>query len=134
MESDDYFPFTGVNAALTQGDSRFASLSYELPGTRYSLGSGGGTAEPDPPAEPDYGYTGDLDCADFSGPVDVSGGDPHGLESRRINTNDVVQLICKHPFSDLQPKRWGTQRCRSGDGNRGRQNCDGSPLTTRTGF
>jgi len=22
----------------------------------------------------------------------------------RVDTNDVVQLICKHPFSDLQPR------------------------------
>jgi hypothetical protein len=27
----------------------------------------------------------------------------------RIDTDDVVQLICKHPFPDLQPERWGTQ-------------------------
>jgi len=27
----------------------------------------------------------------------------------RIDTHDVVQLICKHPRTDLQPKRWGTQ-------------------------
>jgi hypothetical protein len=26
----------------------------------------------------------------------------------RIDTDDVVQLICKHPRTDLQPKRWGT--------------------------
>ena len=26
------------------------------------------------------GYAGDLDCSDFSGPVDTSGGDPHGLD------------------------------------------------------
>lgn len=25
------------------------------------------------------------------------------------DTNDVVQLICKHPRTDLQPKRWGTR-------------------------
>jgi hypothetical protein len=25
----------------------------------------------------------------------------------RIDTDDVVQLICKHPRTDLQPKRWG---------------------------
>ena len=26
----------------------------------------------------------------------------------RIDTNHVVQLICEHPLTDLQPKRWGT--------------------------
>ena len=26
----------------------------------------------------------------------------------RVDTDDVVQLICKHPSTDLQPKRWGT--------------------------
>jgi hypothetical protein len=25
-----------------------------------------------------------------------------------IDAHDVVQLICKHPYTDLQPKRWGT--------------------------
>jgi hypothetical protein len=24
------------------------------------------------------------------------------------NTDDVVQLSCEHPFTDLQPKSWGT--------------------------
>ena len=27
----------------------------------------------------------------------------------RVDTDDVVQLICKHPKTDLQPWRWGTQ-------------------------
>ena len=27
----------------------------------------------------------------------------------RVDTDDVVQLICKHPLIDLQPKRWGTR-------------------------
>jgi hypothetical protein len=27
----------------------------------------------------------------------------------RIDTDDEVQLICKHPKTDLQPKRWGTR-------------------------
>jgi hypothetical protein len=27
----------------------------------------------------------------------------------RVDTDHVVQLICKHPRTDLQPKRWGTQ-------------------------
>jgi hypothetical protein len=27
----------------------------------------------------------------------------------RVDTDDVVQLICEHPFTDLQPKRWGTR-------------------------
>jgi hypothetical protein len=26
----------------------------------------------------------------------------------RVDTDDVVQPICKHPRTDLQPKRWGT--------------------------
>jgi hypothetical protein len=26
-----------------------------------------------------------------------------------VDTHDVVQLICEHPFTDLQPKRWGTR-------------------------
>ena len=26
----------------------------------------------------------------------------------RVDTDEVVQLICKHPRTDLQPKRWGT--------------------------
>jgi hypothetical protein len=26
-----------------------------------------------------------------------------------IDTNDVVQLICEHPKTDLQRKRWGTR-------------------------
>ena len=26
-----------------------------------------------------------------------------------VDTNDVVQLICEHPKTDLQPKRWGTR-------------------------
>jgi len=43
----------------------------------------------------------------------------------RIDTNDVVQLICEHPF-DLQPKRWGTHPVSVWGENRGRQNCDGS--------
>ena len=42
-----------------------------------------------------------------------------------VDTDDVVQLICEHPKTNLQPKRWGT---RTGAGlgcNRGRQNCAG---------
>jgi hypothetical protein len=27
----------------------------------------------------------------------------------RIDTDEVVQLVCEHPRTDLQPKRWGTQ-------------------------
>jgi hypothetical protein len=27
----------------------------------------------------------------------------------RVDTNDVVQLICEHPKTNLQPKRWGTR-------------------------
>jgi hypothetical protein len=52
----------------------------------------------------------------------------------RVDANDVVQLICKHPRTDLQPKRWGTRTVSVWDENRGRQNCDGHALTTRTGF
>jgi len=26
-----------------------------------------------------------------------------------VDTDDVVQLICEHPRTDLQPKRWGTR-------------------------
>jgi hypothetical protein len=44
----------------------------------------------------------------------------------RVDTNDVVQLICEHPLTDLQPKRWGTHPVSVWGGNRGRQNCDGS--------
>jgi hypothetical protein len=44
----------------------------------------------------------------------------------RINTNHVVQLICKHP-NHLQPRLGDTLRCRSGGEDRGRQNCDESP-------
>ena len=44
----------------------------------------------------------------------------------RIDTNHVVQLICEHPLTDLQPKRWGTHPVSVWGGNRGRQNCDGS--------
>src|SRR5437879_657623 len=44
----------------------------------------------------------------------------------RVDTDDVVQLICKHPRTDLQPKRWGTHTVSVWGGNRGRQNCDGS--------
>jgi hypothetical protein len=52
----------------------------------------------------------------------------------RVDTDHVVQLICKHPKTDLQPKRWGTHPVSVWGGNRGRQNCDGHALTTRTGF
>src|SRR4030095_16061597 len=44
----------------------------------------------------------------------------------RIDTNHVVQLICKQPLTDLQPKRWGTHPVSVWGGNRGRQNCDES--------
>jgi hypothetical protein len=44
----------------------------------------------------------------------------------RVNSDDVVQLICEHPFTDLQPKCWGTHPVSVWGGNRGRQNCDGS--------
>jgi hypothetical protein len=44
----------------------------------------------------------------------------------RVDTNHVVQLICEHPLTDLQPKRWGTHPVSVWGGNRGRQNCDGS--------
>jgi len=52
-----------------------------------------------------------------------------------VDTDDVVQLICKHPFTDLQPKRWGT---RTGAGlgieTAGGRTVTGHALTTRTGF
>src|SRR5438034_11000167 len=44
----------------------------------------------------------------------------------RVDTDHVVQLICKHPSPDLQPERWGTPPVSVWGGNRGRQNCDGS--------
>ena len=47
----------------------------------------------------------------------------------RINTNHVVQLICKHP-NHLQPRLGDTLRCRSGGEGRGRQNCDESRRQT----
>jgi hypothetical protein len=43
---------------------------------------------------------------------DGSADDVHDRErvrvAVRVDTYDVVQLICKHPRTDLQPKRWGT--------------------------
>jgi hypothetical protein len=39
--------------------------------------------------------------------------DAHDSERVRIavwvDTNDVIQLICEHPKTNLQPKRWETQ-------------------------
>jgi hypothetical protein len=39
--------------------------------------------------------------------------DVHDRERMRvavwIDADDVVQLICKHPKTDLQSKRWGTR-------------------------
>ncbi len=26
-----------------------------------------------------------------------------------VDTDDVIQLICEHPKTNLQPKRWGTR-------------------------
>jgi hypothetical protein len=50
----------------------------------------------------------------------------------RVDTHDVVQLICEHPLTDLQPKRWGTRTgVGLGDGNRERHNCDGSRARRR---
>src|SRR5258705_5345886 len=53
----------------------------------------------------------------------------------RVDTDDVVQLICEHPKTDLQPKRWGT---RTGVGlgmqTAGGRTVTGHALTTRTGF
>jgi hypothetical protein len=64
---------------------------------------------------------------------------PHDRErvrvTVRIDTNDVVQLICEHPKTNLQPKRWGT---RTGAGlgmeTAGGRTVTGHALTTRTGF
>ena len=43
---------------------------------------------------------------------DRAADDLHDRERMRvtvwIDTDDVVQLICKHPVTDLQPRRWGT--------------------------
>src|SRR5439155_10804215 len=56
--------------------------------------------------------------------------DVHNGECVRIavwvDTDDVVQLICEHPKTNLQPKRWGHEPVPVWDENRGRQNCDGS--------
>ena len=40
--------------------------------------------------------------------LDVHDRDRVGV-AMRVDTNDVVQLICEHPKTDLQPKRWGTR-------------------------
>jgi hypothetical protein len=52
-----------------------------------------------------------------------------------IDAHDVVQLICKHPYTDLQPKRWGT---RTGVGlgmeTAGGITVTGHALEARTGF
>jgi hypothetical protein len=60
---------------------------------------------------------------------------PRARIAVRIDTDDVVQLICKHPFTDLQPKSWGT---RTGVGlgmeTAGGRTVTGHALTTRTGF
>jgi hypothetical protein len=52
----------------------------------------------------------------------------------RVDTDDIVQLIRKHPKTDLQPKRWGHNRCRSGVETAGGRTVAGHALTTRTGF
>jgi hypothetical protein len=61
---------------------------------------------------------------------DHSADDVHDRERMkvavRIDTDDVVQLICKHPRTDLQPKRWGTHPVSVWGRDRRRQNCDGS--------
>jgi len=70
---------------------------------------------------------------------DRSADDLHDRERMRVavrvDTDDVVQLICKHPRTDLQPKRWGT---RTGAGlgwkTAGGRTVTGHALTTRTGF
>ena len=41
----------------------------------------------------------------------------------RIDTDHVVQPICKHPGPDLQQRRWGSQPEPVWDRN-GAQNCD----------
>jgi hypothetical protein len=43
-------------------------------------------------------------------------------------TDDVVQLICEHPNTDLQPRRWRHEPVPVWGGTRGRQNCDGSRI------
>jgi hypothetical protein len=35
-----------------------------------------------------------------------------------VDTNDVVQLICEHPKTNLQPKRWGHEPVPVWDENR----------------
>src|SRR3954451_24306048 len=44
----------------------------------------------------------------------------------RVDADDVVQLICEHPRTDLQPSVGGHQPVPVWGWNRGRQNCDGS--------
>ena len=52
----------------------------------------------------------------------------------RIDTDDVVQLICEHPYRPPARALGGQIRCRSGVENRARHDCDGSRPTRRTGF
>lgn len=79
LKGDGYVRFTGVESALRQGDARFRTLSYDLDGVADTdVYSAPPSAAPEDEYVPDYG--GDLDCADFNGEVDVSGGDPHGLD------------------------------------------------------
>ncbi len=52
----------------------------------------------------------------------------------RIDTHDVVQLICEHPNRPPAQALGDTNRCRSGDGNRGARTVTGHALKTRTGF
>src|SRR3989442_1780666 len=52
-------------------------------------------------------------CNDCRFEHDCSALDVHDREcvgvAVRGDTNDVVQLICEHPKTNLQPKRWGTR-------------------------
>jgi hypothetical protein len=44
----------------------------------------------------------------------------------RVDPDDVVQLICEHPSTDLQPSVGGHEPVSVWDAHRGRHNCDGS--------
>ena len=52
-------------------------------------------------------------CNDCRFELDCSALNVHDRERMgvavRIDTDDVVQLICEHPLTDLQLKRWGTR-------------------------
>jgi hypothetical protein len=52
----------------------------------------------------------------------------------RIDTDDVVQLICELPYRPPARALGAHIRCRSGVQHRARHDCDGSRPTRRTGF